>query len=86
MGTSRFPNERTDADHPDDARHWAVAYAEIVRTLPPNLRGGEEEAALRERLEFWEYRLRQLLFDAPSLVSRRHRTRPANVRRIPRSA
>ncbi len=86
IGIPRFPNERPDADHPDDARHWAVVYAEVIRTLPDHLRGSETEAGLRERLEFWEQRLRQLLFDAPNLVSRRHRAKPANVRRTTRSA
>lgn len=86
IGVPRFPNERPDADHPDDARHWAIVYAEVVRTLPEHLRGGPVEAGLRERLEFWEKRLQTLLFDAPELVSRRHRGHPANVRRTPRSA
>jgi hypothetical protein len=70
--------------HPDDARHWAITYAELVRMLPQALTGSEVRTQLAERLEWWEGRLRTLLQEAPHLVSSLDRDRPANVRAQPR--
>ena len=81
---SLFPSEDSASSHPDDARHWAKTYAELLRTLPPEVSGTEIEADLAERVEFWEARLRTLLEEQPHLVSPLHRNRPARVRTVPR--
>jgi hypothetical protein len=79
----RFPSENIVTDHPDDARHWATTYAQVLRTLPSELSGTEIAAILAQQLESWEERLRTLLAEAPQLVSRYHRG-PAPVRALPR--
>lgn len=85
-GPSLFPSENVESLHPDEARHWAKSYAELLRTLPPGMTGTEIEAGLVERLEFWEARLRTLVREVPHLVSPLHSNRPPRVRSLPRPA
>ena len=79
-GTALFPSEDLSSSHPDDAWHWATSYAELVRSLPPELRGTEIARTFTGRLELWEDRLRALQSEAPDLVSSYYRDRPARVR------
>ena len=85
-GPSLFPLENLTSLHPDLARHSAMTYVKLLRTLSPGLSGTEVEAGLAERVEFWEARLRTLLEELPDLVSPLHRNRPASVRPFPRPA
>ena len=85
-GTALFPSEDLSSSHPDDAWHWATSYAELVRSLPPELRGTEIAHTFTGRLELWEDRLRALQSEAPDLVSSYYRDRPARVRALPRRA
>ena len=84
-GPSLFPSENLASLHPDDARHWAKTYAELLRTLPPAMSGTDVESDLAERVEFWEARLRALVLEVPHLVSPLHRNRPPRVRALPRA-
>lgn len=81
-----FHGEDENTRHPDDARHWAQVYANLMRTLPGRLCTSEVEARLRARLEFWEERLRILEAEESELISSYNRNRPAQVRRAPRAA
>lgn len=81
-----FPSEDTTSVHPDDARHWAMTYAELIRTLPPVLYASELPAMLAERLEWWEARLRILLHETPHLASRYNRRRRTSVRTVARAS
>ena len=83
-GAAIFPSEDLSSSHPDDAWHWATCYAELVRSLPRELRGTEVALTFAGRLELWEDRLRALQSDAPDLVSAYYRDRPARVRALPR--
>ena len=64
-----LPAENPNSEHPDDARHWAQAYADLLRSLPVVLRDGPIGERFRLRLEYWEDRLRRSLANSPHLVS-----------------
>lgn len=81
-----FPGEDETTRHPDDARHWAEVYANLMRTLPGHLGSTDVGARLRARVEFWEDRLRLLETEEGGLISSYNRNRPARVRRVRRAA
>lgn len=81
-----FPGEDETTRHPDDARHWAEVYANLMRTLPGQLGSTEVGFRLQARVEFWEDRLRLLEAEEGGLISSYNRNRPARVRRVRRAA
>ena len=85
-GAELFPGEDLATRHPDDARHWAEVYANLLRTLPDQMRPAGVEAHLRARVEYWECRYRELGEKSAELISTYNQSRPPRVRMAARTA